>query len=55
VDEGLAAAFEDYSLERLDQFETDEHRVLTVHRLRAVGTSRKEEAGPSALNATLPV
>jgi ketosteroid isomerase-like protein len=30
-------AFEDYSLERLDQVEIDEQRVLTVHRLRARG------------------
>jgi hypothetical protein len=30
-------AFEDYSLERLDQVEIDERRVLTVHRLRARG------------------
>jgi hypothetical protein len=30
-------AWEDYSLERLDQIEIDENRVLTVHRLRARG------------------
>jgi ketosteroid isomerase-like protein len=30
-------AFEDYSLERLEQVELDEHRMLTVHRLRARG------------------
>jgi ketosteroid isomerase-like protein len=30
-------AFEDYSLERLEQIEIDERRVLTVHRLRARG------------------
>jgi hypothetical protein len=30
-------AFEDYSLERLEQVEIDERRVLTVHRLRARG------------------
>jgi hypothetical protein len=30
-------AWEDYSLERLDQVEIDEHRVLTTHRLQARG------------------
>jgi hypothetical protein len=30
-------AFEDYILERLDQFEINEHRVLTVRRPRAGG------------------
>jgi hypothetical protein len=30
-------AFDDYSLERFDQVEVDESRVLTVHRLRARG------------------
>ena len=30
-------AFEEYSLERLEQVEIDERRVLTVHRLRARG------------------
>jgi ketosteroid isomerase-like protein len=30
-------AFGDYSLERLDQVEIDERRVLTIHRLRARG------------------
>jgi hypothetical protein len=30
-------AFEDYSLERLDEIEVDEARLLTVHRLRARG------------------
>jgi ketosteroid isomerase-like protein len=30
-------AFEDYSLERLEQVEIDERRILTVHRLRARG------------------
>ncbi len=30
-------AFEDYSLERLEQVVLDERRVLTVHRLRARG------------------
>jgi ketosteroid isomerase-like protein len=32
-------AFDDYSLERLEQVEIDERRVLTVHRLRARGRS----------------
>ena len=30
-------SFEDYSLERLDEVEVDEDRLLTVHRLRARG------------------
>jgi ketosteroid isomerase-like protein len=30
-------AFEDYSLERLEQVDIDDHRLLTVHRLRARG------------------
>jgi ketosteroid isomerase-like protein len=30
-------AWEDHSLERLDQIEIDENRILTVHRLRARG------------------
>jgi hypothetical protein len=30
-------AFEDYSMERLEQIEIDDHRLLTVHRLRARG------------------
>jgi hypothetical protein len=30
-------AFEDYSLERIEQVEIDEHRMLTVHRLQARG------------------
>jgi hypothetical protein len=30
-------AFEEYSLERLEQIDVDERRVLTVHRLRARG------------------
>jgi hypothetical protein len=32
-------AFEDYSLERLEQVEIDERRLLTIHRLRARGRS----------------
>jgi ketosteroid isomerase-like protein len=32
-------AFDDYSLERLEQVELDEQRVITVHRLRARGRS----------------
>jgi hypothetical protein len=31
------AAFDEYSLERYDQIEVDEARLLTVHRLRARG------------------
>ena len=30
-------AFEDYSLERLEQVEIDEQRIITTHRLRARG------------------
>jgi hypothetical protein len=30
-------AWEDYSVERLDQVEIDEHRVLSIHRLQARG------------------
>jgi hypothetical protein len=35
------AAFEDYSLERLEQVDIDERRVLTVHRLRARGRASR--------------
>ena len=30
-------AWEDYSLERIEQVEIDEHRMLTIHRLQARG------------------